>query len=194
MNVKGFSLLSCLSVYVAVVLFTLGGIQLGETHNSGSLNGVAASGNTYTFGTVNPNNNSIDLSATATGGAGSPTSINGFNATMHCYVYVKGTGTDFMGTPDDSLWVSTTDGITQGTSIANQWNVANNPSQATAEANANASNTTEYIELGPVPPAGQRRKAKLVQIRHHHDVYSNFPPGSGDVDGDHNVGPQSDPH
>ena len=194
MNMKVSPLLSCLVVYVVVILFTLGGSKIGETHNSGVLNFIAASGNTYTYGTLDRKANSIDLSAVASGGAGSPQTIEGFQASMSYSIEVTATGTDFVGNPSKYIWGSSSNGITQGTSISNNWNVAEDPSEATASAAANVSNSTTYMErIIPEPPPTERR-FRLVTLTHHHEVASNFPPDSDDNDGKHNVGAQSDPH
>lgn len=194
MNMKVSPLLGCLVVYVVVILFTFGSSQIGETHNSAALNFIAASGNTYTYGTPDPAANSIALSATASGGSGSPQTIGGFEATMFYYVEATVTGTDFVGDTSDYAWGSSSDGITQGASISNASNVLEDPSEATASATANVSNSTEYMErIVPEPPPTERR-FRLVTLTHDHEVASNFPPDSEDFDGDHNVGAQSDPH
>lgn len=98
MKFRGFSLLSCMLIYVAVILFTFCGSQIGETHNSEELHKLYVRGNTsaQAFG---QDGGEQDLYLDASGDGFSPTTVDGNVTSAYFDLEATVTGKPSNGSP-----------------------------------------------------------------------------------------------
>lgn len=175
MKVKSFSLLSCLLVYVAVILFTLGGSQIGETHDSETLHDLFVRGNTGAIG-VTLDNGDIDIYLRADGDGRSPADVDG-SGTIACFHLVaKVTGKE----PDGEI-VFRINGGRAYAHAYNSWTAASGSEVDEAKAEVSLYATLSF------QPDDELFNTYVI---HHHEVESNYPPYDLDEDDDTNVGAQ----
>ncbi len=190
MKFKLYSLFSSLLLYVAVILFTLGGIQIGETHKSEKLKGLSVSGNTYAGLDVDH----YDIYASV-GGAGSgyvPATVDGKRATAFFSFSVTLTGKSEPKTKVDIV----TDGGSLHIADGNYcWVAFSNGILATPAPSDDGPLGEAELDIYGSMSVWINDFQRSDYVRHHHVVKSICPPNDYEsLSNSTNVGPKSDPH
>lgn len=188
MKFKSFSLFSSLLLYVAVILFTLGGIRIGETHKKEVFKNLIISGNTYAGLDVDY----YDIYAVV-GGAGSgyaPATVDGEQTKANFSFSVTVTGKNKPTPKMRYFFGGSGMHIGEGNIV---W-IPNLSGMLT---------TPDPSDDGPLGEAelniyGSMSYWKFDQVYyyiHHHVVKSECPPNDYEtMDNSSNVGPQGEPH
>ncbi|MCE2400493.1 hypothetical protein J4G08_06345 [Candidatus Poribacteria bacterium] len=177
MKIKGFSLLSCLLVYIVVVLFTLGGSRIGETHNSEALDGLSVSGNTFALGYPRGNGN-IDVDVGGAGSGHAPITVNNNSTIAYFDLEVTVTGKE---PKSETQFVH--DGRMVYVVESNGFEAE--AGQASGKAGLSLYGSLSYTDIDTL---------NTIYYVHHHEFESNYPPNDYDEDNGANLGMQSDIH
>lgn len=194
MNFKNFSLFSCLLVYAIVILFTLGGSQIGEAHNKHKLKDLAVFGNTYAYGyKMDDVYHSISIGGVGTGRA--PATVDGNRAVAFYSFSIRLTVRE---KPKNVVE------IIQDGSDVDIYDEASCSLAVYASGNDEEDDIFEDLKL-PEVIAGVELSlygslsysvglGRWEYYNHHHELESSYPPGEATIDSSSNVGTQSDPH
>lgn len=187
MKFKSFSLFSSLLVYVAIILFTLGGIRIGETHKPDVFEGLSVSGNTYAG--LDVVNQEVHI-----GGAGSgytPAEVDGNPTQAFFSLSIKLTCNNAIRlkkppppvmlflNKGGSVYIS--DGDILFIYMSNTFNTT------VGEAELSLYGSMDY--------SPRQNPGQFIYHIHHHEVKSQCPPDDYEtMDNSSNVGAQGPPH